>query len=126
MIFIGLAIRDESAGENPSKHVTSGGVTPVISSALTSGSRAQKWRKQTKNTFRGGKKKTTINLVSMMNNCQQIMTVAIKKIPKRPSRTQASPEGRDRGAKEAKNKLPVCSHLNATFSCDLCEGRKAL
>lgn len=24
----------------------------------------------------------------------------------------------------AKTKLPVCSHLNATFSCDLCEGQR--
>lgn len=56
----------------------------------------------------------------MMNNCQQIMTVAIK--------TEATllPQASLEGDEEAKNKLPVCSHLNATFSCDLCEGRKAL
>ena len=55
-----------------------------------------------------------------MNNCQQIMTVAIK------NRSDPLPQASLKGTREAKNKLPVCSHLNATFSCDLCEGRKAL
>lgn len=48
------------------------------------------------------------------------MTVAIK------TEATLSPQTSLEGDEEAKNKLPVCSHLNATFSCDLCEGRKAL
>lgn len=53
-----------------------------------------------------------------MNNCQQIMTVAIKK--------RSHPLATGEGGWGAKTKLPVCSHLNATFSRDLCEGRESI
>lgn len=40
---------------------------------------------------------------------------------KKKGRATRWPTGRLRGAK---TKLPVCSHLNATFSCDLCERQR--